>query len=108
MVDARDTQAFTGAFAADGVFRFGNAPALTGPQAIAEVVGGFFSAIGGVQHEVQEIWETSTATICRGQVNYTRLDGGELSVPFAVILKGSDGAISEYLIYVDNSALFSE
>lgn len=105
-VDDQDLDGFVDCFAENGHMRFGNAPALVGENNIRDAIGGFFSAIDGLQHKLDEIWSLDDATICHGEVTYTRLDGSTLSVPFAVILKGQDGAISDYLIFVDNSALF--
>lgn len=67
---------------------------------------GFFPVIGGIHHDLVEAWEFGDSAICRGEVSYTRRDGSVLSVPFANIVKRRDGRILEYLIYLDNSALF--
>lgn len=106
-IDRQDANAFAAAFAAHGVFRFGNAPSTMGSAAITEVTAGFFAAISGLKHQLVDCWEERDATMCHGQVTYTRHDDSTLSVPFAVILRGDDEAVSEYLIFVDNSALFA-
>ncbi len=107
-VDAQDVDGFVGSFTENGCLRFGNAPVLVGEKVIRETISGFFSAIGGLRHQLEEVWPLEDATICHGEVTYTRLDGGTLKVPFAVILKGQDDAISDYMIFVDNSALFAD
>lgn len=106
LIDQRNAQAFASEFTDAGAFRFGNAPALLGPAAIEDTVGGFFSAIGGLRHELLDCWEQADASFCHGQVSYQRLDGSRLEVPFAVILRGEEKALREYLIFVDNSELF--
>lgn len=106
-IDRQDAEAFADYLAPGVNFRFGNAPAVQGRAAAQEVVAGFFGAIAGLRHELEEGWSSGDAVICRGNVTYTRLDGSQLRVPFANILKLSVGKISDYLIYVDASALFA-
>lgn len=107
-IDARDVEAFCGYLSEDAVFRFGNAPAVQGREAIREAVGGFFGAIAGLRHTVAESWMTEEAVICHGSVTYTRHDGSELTVPFADIFKMEGELIHDYLIYIDASALFAQ
>ena len=104
-IDRRDAEAFAAVFATDGLFRFGNNPPVRGPESIGPVVAGFFSALSGISHQLDEIWALPDATLCHGRVRYTRGDGDTLEMPFAVIVKGCEGALREYLIFVDNSAL---
>ena len=42
-----------------------------------------------------------------GRVTYTRQDRSNLDVPFANVFRYEDGLIRDYLIFVDNSALFA-
>jgi hypothetical protein len=51
-------------------------------------------------------WESDDKIFQKLTVTYTRHDGSTLEVPAANILTLRDGLINEYLIYVDNSALF--
>ncbi len=104
-VDARDVDRFAGFLTEDATFRFASADAVTGRDEIREAVGAFFDSVAALRHRVEESWVSGEDLICRGEVTYTRLDGSELAVPFANVLKLLDGRIAEYRIYVDASAL---
>ena len=106
-IDARDADAFVAYLTEDAVLRFGNGPPVTGRAAVRDTVAAFFEAVAGVSHRLLDAWEVPDATICRGEVTYRRHDGRTLTVPFANIMKGSREAIREYVIYIDQSALFS-
>ncbi len=106
-IDRKDHTAFAGYLLTDALFRYGNNPPVHGRAAIAEVVAGFFSALGGLQHVMEDRWLLPDTAIITGNVVYIRHDGSKLQVPFANVLKLRDGGIHEYLIYVDNSALFA-
>jgi ketosteroid isomerase-like protein len=106
-IDARDAKAFAGFLTSDASFRFGNHPAVVGREAIEATVGDFFRAIKSLSHRLQEQWSLQDVVICTGLVTYVRHDGGTLQVPFANILKLRGGAICDYRIFVDNSALFA-
>jgi ketosteroid isomerase-like protein len=106
-VDARDTEGFADFLTDDATLRFANAEPVVGRAAIETVIAGFFQAIAGLSHELEESWTLPGVVICRGEVTYRRLDGGELRVPFANVLELRGEKISKYLIYVDNSALWA-
>jgi ketosteroid isomerase-like protein len=106
-IDRKDAVAFAGFLAPDASFRFGNLPAVVGRDAIIAFVGGFFGAVQGVRHRLEDRWRVADATIVTGNVTYTRHDGSTLSVPFANVMKSQGGGIRDYIIFVDNSALFA-
>lgn len=56
-VDAMDAHGFSRYFTDDARFRFGNAPTLTGRDAIASSIEDFFSGLKGLRHEINDIWE---------------------------------------------------
>ena len=106
-VDAMDTEGFLGYLADDAIFRFGSSPAVAGKEAIGETVEGFFATIKGLSHEIVETWLQGETVICQGQVTYTRTDGSEVTIPFVNIWRMQGKLISEYLIYIDVTPLFS-
>jgi hypothetical protein len=106
-IDRKDHTAFVGFLLPDARFRYGNNAPVHGRASIAEVVAGFFSALHAVQHLVDDRWMLPDTAIVTGTVIYTRHDRSTLQVPFANVLKLRDEGISDYLIFVDNSALFS-
>jgi len=107
-IDARDAQRFADHLSEDCRFRFGNAPAVAGKDAVQAYVAGFFDSIRGIEHHIEDCWETADAMVCHGTVNYTRHDETQLKVPFANVLKLDGGKVRDYLIFLDNSALYAQ
>ncbi len=106
-IDAMDSATFAQHLSEDVEFRFGNAPAVNGRKAVMETVQGFFQSIGGLRHELIRVWHQGDTVICHGIVTYTRKDGSTLTVPFANIFRLSDRLVTQYLIFVDISALYA-
>jgi ketosteroid isomerase-like protein len=106
-IDARDAAAFARFLTPDVAFRFGNAPVTRGRPAVEAAVAGFFQAIGGCRHRLSRVWRDGDALAMQGEVTYTRLDGGEVTVPFVNVFTLRDALVAEYLIYIDNGPLFA-
>ncbi len=90
----------------DVLFRFGSHPAGRGRQAFADAWVAMSPHIQSMTHDIVEAWRVDDTAICHGSVRYTLIDNGTVRVPFANVFKLRDGRISEYLIYVDASAVF--
>jgi len=96
-IDAKDPEAFSG-FLSDGAsFRFANAEPVVGKDNIREAVSGFFSMVAGMSHRLDNVWTRGDNLISNGNVTYKRLDGTELSVPFATIFKLEGGKIADHM-----------
>lgn len=106
-IDARDARAFAAFITPDGEFRFGNAPAVRGREAIEAAVAGFFAAIGGVRHTLLQSWSAPGSAACEGEVTYLRLDGGRVTVRFANVFELRGREIASYRIYIDNAPLWA-
>ncbi len=105
-IDAFDTKTFVSFIDEEANFKFGNMPVVKGRDAIFEFVAGFFQAIKGIRHTNLESWELEGIRFVNGTVSYTRLDGSILTVNFSNTFKLKAGKIKDYLIFIDNSALF--
>ncbi len=105
--DAKDVDGWTALMADDIHFVFGNGDPIEGRDRVHATMTGFIDSIQAIKHELHDAWTVGDKLIQKLQVTYTRLDGGVLSVPAASILTRRDGLISEFLIYVDNSALYA-
>lgn len=106
-VDAMDAQGFSRYFTQEAHFRFGNAPTVTGRDAIASSVEEFFSNLEGLRHEILDVWEQDDVVISEVEVTYTRKDGSEVHLPAATIARCKDHLMSDYRIYMDINALFA-
>jgi ketosteroid isomerase-like protein len=106
-VDAGDARRFAAAFAEDGQFCFGNAPAVIGRKAVEDAVAGFFASIRGCRHRLIRFCDGPGHCAMDGTVTYLRHDGRELTLPFANVFVMRGEAIAEYLIFVDVAPLFA-
>jgi ketosteroid isomerase-like protein len=106
VIDARDAAGFLNFLTPDAQFRFGNAPTITGSEAIGTAVEGFFAAIASCRHQLLRTWNGPEAVACEGVVTYTRHDRSTVSVPFANVLELRGAKVTAYRIYIDNSHLF--
>lgn len=107
-IDRMEAGIFAGFFTEEGEFRFGNMPSVVGRSAIEEFTNGFFKAIKGIRHTELQHWLSGNYLLVNGRVAYTRHDGSGLVVPFSVTWKLVGDKIANYLVFVDNSALFSK
>ena len=105
-IDAKDTEGFLSYLTEDAVFRFGNADALVGKPNIKAAVDQFFASIDSSTHEIRSVFPANNSVACHGTVTYTKLDGSEITVPFAnVFYTQADNRIREYLIHIDLTPL---
>jgi hypothetical protein len=82
---------------------------VRGKQAIPGVVADFFTIIKkAIRHDLIETWTLPEAVIYQGTVTYICHSGSQLRVPFANIFRMQNGLILNYLIYVDNSQLYTQ
>ena len=107
-IDGMDAESFVSFLTADGTFRFGSAPPVSGRASVQAAVDGFFSSIAALRHELQRVITQGDTIVCEGEVTYTRIDGSEITLPFCDVFEVSGGLISAYLIYMDIGPLFVE
>jgi len=105
-IDSKDAKGFGAFLTDDCVFRFGNQDAVTGKQNVVPYVSHFFDSIRSVSHTLADVWSAGDAVVCHGHVTYVRQNGMPLNVPFCNVMKLAGAKISEYLIFVDASALY--
>ena len=106
-IDQFDTKSFADFLHEQAEFRFGNMPVVKGKNAIFEFVAGFFQAIKAIKHTNLEIWELEGIRFVNANVTYTRHNGSILTVNFSNTFKLKENKIKDYLIFIDNSALFN-
>jgi ketosteroid isomerase-like protein len=87
-------------------FRFGSFPPGRGSDNFDAAWRAISAHIDSLSHELIDAWDMGQSAMCRGDVTYGLSDGRVITVPFANVFYLRDGKISEYLIYVDASAVF--
>ncbi len=106
-VDRKSAEDYVAFLTDDASFRFGNADPVKGREAVREAVAGFFGSITGLRHTFTGKWKVEEAIILQGEVEYTRLDGGAVNLPFATI-NGMEGGLARRIeIYIDPGPLFA-
>lgn len=106
-IDTMNTDKFASFIAEDGTLTFGNNPSVTGRENIHAVIDGFFKAIAGISHNVENVFDAEGHVIMRGTSSYVRHDGSRLTTPFCNIFKMEGDKIKTYDIYIDLSQLFA-
>lgn len=106
-IDSMDTPGFVARLTPGAEFRFGGAPPVYGSAQIGEAVGGFFSTIAGLRHELSKVIADGESVACEGNVTYTRHDGSKITIPFADVFVFDGDLIDSYRIYIDIGPLYA-
>ncbi len=106
-VDRSDAKGLADFMTDNAVFRFSNFPEVVGKENITPFLEGFFQSIKEIKHDHLESWEVPGGYVINGKVTYTRHDGSIYPCWFANTFKMENGKIRDYLIFVDNSKLYS-
>jgi ketosteroid isomerase-like protein len=106
-IDRMDAKAFASHLSDECVLRYANADEVVGRDAIEAAIAGFFGTINGLTHNVLDEWSVDDATIIRFDVTYTRLDGGQVTVPAVTIYRRGEELIDDYRIFVDLTPVYA-
>jgi ketosteroid isomerase-like protein len=104
--DAKDVSAFAAFMTDDVHLRLGNAEPVQGKAAFVGAVNAFLSSVGAFRHEIVNVWSDADALIAEFDVHYTRLDGGEVTLPCCNVLRLRDGLVAEYRSYIDATPVY--
>ncbi len=104
-VDTKDLNALSSFLAENVLFRLANFDAVKGREEVLEANKSFFNSIKSMNHVLDDIWSIGTDIICKGSVQYIRLDGSFHTANFSTFLKLEQEKISEYIVYADLSDL---
>jgi ketosteroid isomerase-like protein len=105
--DAKDVSALAAFMTDDVSLRLGNAEPVQGKSAFVEAVNAFFASVEGFRHQVLNVWSDGDALIAEFDVHYSRLDGGEVTVPCCNVFRLRDGLVAEYRSYIDATPVYS-
>lgn len=89
----------------DVVWRFASYPAGRGKDSFAAGWSAMSARVKTLEHVIHRVWGQGEDLFCQGEVTYHLLDRPSVTVPFANIFRLRGDRISEYLIYVDASAV---
>jgi hypothetical protein len=106
-IDSMDGHRFASNLSEDCVLRYANNPEVHGREAVATAIDAFYATIGGLRHRPVNEWTVGETTILQFEVTYTRLDGGEVTVPAVSIMRGGGDLIDDYRIYVDLAPVYA-
>ena len=106
--DARDVSTLAGFMTDDVELRLGNADTIRGKTAFADAVNAFLGSIGGVRHEILNVFTDRDAAIVEFDVHYTRHDGDVVTLPCCNVFRQRDGLIAEYRSYIDAAPVYAD
>lgn len=92
----------------DVIFRYGNNPAVKGREEVVGMLEPFFAGIDAVRHTFTDTWTADDAMILHGEVEYTRLDGDVVTLPFVTINRMDGDLARQVDILIDPAPLFAE
>jgi ketosteroid isomerase-like protein len=105
--DAKDVSALAAFMTDDVRLRLGNAEPVQGKSAFVEAVNAFLASVAGFRHKVLNVWSDGDALIAEFDVQYTRLDGGEVTLPCCNVFRLRDSLVAEYRSYIDATPVYS-
>lgn len=107
MVDAMKVDDFIAYFTDDVLFRFGNGPLAQDKETTKEIVIQFFASIKSLRHIIEEMWEVGDTVLIKADVEYTRHDGSQITIPFMNYMRSKHGLFCEYYVYIDVTPLYN-
>ena len=105
--DAKDVSALASFMTDDVRLRLGNAEPVEGRSAFVEAVTAFFASVAGFRHDVVDVWSDGDTLIAELDVHYTRLDGGQVSVPGCNVFRLRDRSVADYRTYIDVTPVYA-
>lgn len=107
-IDTRDVEKLVPFFAPDATFTYGNNPPMEGHEGIRAGIGAFYSGISGIAHTVPFQHRSSDGVLAvEFLTTYTRLDGGNVTLPGLGVFELADGLIQDYRVYADVTPVFA-
>jgi ketosteroid isomerase-like protein len=91
----------------DAVVTFANMPSSVGKDQIREAIGGFWSTIGGLRHEIHHRLDDGDRTIIQATCHYTTKGGAPVPIPVASALTREGDKVSSLTVYIDLAPLFA-
>lgn len=107
ILDAKDIVAYAAFLDDDVSIQFGNAPAVTGKQAVVGMLGGYWQSFKSIEHDLTNIYGTDKAYVLEALNHYERHDGKKVTIrAVAFTDKNTDGLVTSVRVFADTSPLF--
>ena len=111
-VDHMRMEEFLAWHTADVTVRFGNNPPAHGTAEIRGAIGHFWEMIGGLKHNLANVWHTADGTaVVEADIDYTRKDGAVVTTPCVTLLHRAGDAepvrIDHVRIFIDVTPVFA-
>jgi ketosteroid isomerase-like protein len=106
-VDNMRLQEFVDRHTDDVVVKFGNNPPAVGKAEVEQAIGYFWTLIGGLRHNFTNVYTAGDTTIVEADIDYTRKDGGQVTVPCTSVLHQRDGLVDQLRVYLDLAPVFA-
>ncbi len=82
-------------------FKFGNMPPANGRVEVERNLGGFFSLLKGLRHDLLKTWIDEKSTVAEALATYTMRDGTTYALPVVSVLRFKGDLVEDYRIYMD-------
>jgi ketosteroid isomerase-like protein len=105
-LDAKDSSVVDRLCTPDTTFRMANHDIDKGRDAVRAGSEHFFTMIGGMRHRFVKVVEQGDSAYLEAIVDYTRLDGSQVSIPVSTAIDRRDGLIAAQRVYIDLAPLF--
>lgn len=105
--DAKDVPALAELMTDDVRLQIGNADVVNGKAEFVQALEAFVASVAAFRHTVTNVWSEFDSVIAELEVQYTRLDGTELTLPCCNVFRLRDGAVADYRVYMDITPVYS-
>lgn len=109
-VDGMRLEPYVARHAENAEVVFGNNPPAVGRAAIGEAIGGFWTLIGGLRHEVHHRWDVDdgATVVLEVTTHYTTHGGTAVPLPCVSILdRDAEGLVTSLRVHIDLAPLFA-
>lgn len=92
----------------DVTVQFANNPQAQGLEQVGGAIGHFWQLIGGLKHNIVNVWDTDDGTsIVEALIDYTRQDGLVVTTPCVTLLHRVEAGVDSVRIFIDLAPVFA-
>jgi uncharacterized protein (TIGR02246 family) len=100
-VDAGEAAAFAAWFSDDATYRFANAPALRGRDAVKAATEATSHALPWVRHTVDQVAHVDNQMFCRFTITTADPAGRQVDLPCVTVMWVDNARIVDYRVHID-------